>query len=318
MSVHIKRPFNNSLNKKFLRPTLFVIGVIFFIALIIHSWPKTQLVLQTLNWPIFFLSILIAIIDNILFSFLFQQLLTKYDLCIDYLRVGKMFFYGQIAKYIPGRFWNILYHATFLQRPQAITAILFANLDLTAISMLRSLFIAIALILFQQNTFLAFLAITAGIVMFCFFFRSRWISHIFHLLFRKKSSPEQNTHNSTNVNNRLVLLLGVLSWGTYLLANFFFMHAAFKFTAEEAIPYIAYFGIAWVVGVLSFIVPAGIGIREITFIFLAQTFNKNQLISVELLTAIAVVYRFWQILLEFGSLGVGFTLDRIKKISRET
>ena len=42
--------------------------------------------------------------------------------------------------------------------------------------------------------------------------------------------------------------------------------------------------------------PAGLGIREIVFIFLAQ--SSGQSASVEVLAAIAVVARFWLVLQE--------------------
>jgi len=290
-----------------------MIGLIFFILLISHSWQETKLIFRTLNWPLFLLSIIIATLDNVLFSVLFQQLLTKYGFYIDYLRTGQMFFFGQIAKYIPGRFWGVFYHATFFQRPGATKDLLFANLDLTSISMLRNTFIAVFLVLFQWNSVLAFFVAFLGTGLFWFFTRSYWITYFFYLLFGKASSKFDKTQCHSKLNNPLVILIGSLSWITFLLANFLIMRSAFNFTTAEAMPYIAYFEIAWVVGVLSFIVPAGIGVREITFIFLAQTFNQNQAVSVEVLSAIAIVYRFWQILLEFGSLGIGLILKKIEK-----
>lgn len=306
-------PKNNSLYKNILRPILFIVGLVFFIILIVRSWHETQTILQTLNWTLFILSILIAMIDNTLFSFLFQQLLKKYDFDIDYPRVGQMFFYGQIAKYIPGRFWSVFYHATFLQRPGSTKAMLYANLDLTAVVMVRNAVIAFFIILLQWNVLIALTVAILGTILFWFLTRSCWIVRIFQSSIFRKRSANTATPCQANINNRIVLLIGVFNWVTFLVANLLVMISAFGFNVAEAMPYIAYFGIAWVVGVLSFIFPAGIGVREITFIFLAQAFSQGQVVSVETLTAIAVVYRFWQILLEFGSLSIGFTLSKLQK-----
>ena len=61
---------NNIFYKNILRPILFVVGLVFFIILIFRSWDEMQTVLQTLNWPLFILSIWVAMLDTILFSLL--------------------------------------------------------------------------------------------------------------------------------------------------------------------------------------------------------------------------------------------------------
>ncbi|MFO7682216.1 MAG: lysylphosphatidylglycerol synthase transmembrane domain-containing protein [Chloroflexota bacterium] len=304
----------SSFYKTILRPVLFIIGLLFFIALVIRSWAEIQDILQTLNWPLFLLSVLIALVDNVLFSFLFQNLLTKYNFNIDYPRIGQMYFYGQMAKYIPGQFWAVLYHATFLQRRGATSAMLFANSDLMAIVILRNVAIALAIILFYRQAWLAVIIFLLGSLGFWYLSKSCWISRIFQFIaghfqsFKRHISPCE-----TSGKNRTIWVISVCTWVTYLAANFLFMKAAFNFPTEQAALYIAYFSLAWVVGVISLAVPAGIGIREITFIFLAQSMGHEQALGVETLAAIAIVYRFWHILLEFGGLGIGAFLSRFKQ-----
>ena len=308
---------NNIFYKNILRPILFVVGLVFFIILIFRSWDEMQTVLQTLNWPLFILSIWVAMLDTILFSLLFQQILKKYDFNVDYPKIGQMFFYGQIAKYIPGRLWSVFYHATFLQRAGATKVILFANLDLIAISILRSFVIAVTLILLQWNSLVALIIAILGTIIFWLLTRSCWIAHIFQAFFRRNQANKAALCQ-TKINDRIVYLISILNWVTFLVANFLVVQSAFGFSLTESAPYIAYFGIAWIVGVLSFVVPAGIGIREIVFIFLAQIFNQDQTVTLELLTAIAIVYRFWQILLELGSMGIGFTLSKFNRKKTST
>ncbi|MCP4140681.1 MAG: hypothetical protein GY755_10400 [Chloroflexi bacterium] len=300
---------DNKFYKNILRSILFFVGFVFFIILVYRSWNEIQSVLQTLNWPLFILSIWIALLDAILISLLFQQILKKYDFNIDYPRVGQMFFYGQIAKYIPGRLWSVFYHATFLQRPGATKVILFANLDLMAVSVLRSFIISVTLILCQWNILVALTITILGIITFWLLTRSCWISYIFQALFQRNETNKTALCQS-KIDNFIVHLIGILNWVTFLLAHFLVMHSAFGFSLLESTQYIAYFGISWVIGVLSFFFPAGIGVREITFIFLAQTFNQDQSVTLELLTAIAIIYRFWEILLGFGNVSIGFALSK--------
>jgi glycosyltransferase 2 family protein len=307
-------PNKSSFYKTLLRPILFVIGLLFFIALVIRSWAEIQDILQTLNWPLFLISALIALVDNVLFSFLFQNLLTKYNFHIDYPRIGQMYFYGQIAKYIPGQFWAVLYHATFLQRRGATSAMLFANFDLMAIVILRNIVIALAIILFYQQAWLAVIIFIIGSLGFWYLSNSCWIARIFQFVVGHFKSFSRNISPcETGGKNQSIWFVAVCTWVTYLAANFLVMKAAFNYPTEQAALYIAYLSLAWVVGVITIAVPAGIGVREIVFIFLAQLMGQGQAHSVEVLAAIAVVYRFWHILLEFGGLGIGAFLSRFKQ-----
>jgi glycosyltransferase 2 family protein len=303
----------SSIFQTVIRPALFLVGLVFFAILFVSSWHEIKQILQALNWFLFLLSALIALFDNVLFSFLFQNLLTKYGFHIDYPRIGKMYFFGQMAKYIPGRFWSILYHATFLKRQGATSAVLFANLDLTAVVILRNLAVAMALILFYYQAWLAGIMFVLGSFAFWHLGRSCWIANIFRFVTSQFKSFSRNISPCVTCRHtRNILFISTSSWVTYLAANFLVMKAAFNLPTEQAALYIAYFSMAWVIGVISFIVPAGIGIREITFVFLAQYIGQGQAAGVEFLAAIAIVYRFWHIILELSGLCLGFVLGYVE------
>ena len=296
--------------KSNLRPLLFLVGIAFFILLIAQSREETEIILATINWSFFLLSALIAVGDNILISLLFQTLLQKYGFLLDYPRIGEMYFFGQMAKYIPGRFWSILYHATFLDGPGATKATFLANLDLTAVMLWRNLAIAAALLASYFNAGVAFVFVILGIFVFALLCRCCWLTYIGGRVIRlfKKAELESFCHCSPKT--FLICTVSLFTWIAFLAANILLMQAALGYDAEVAIFYIAYFGLAWVVGVISFIVPAGIGVREVTFIFLAQTFGQDgNDTNVATLAAIAIVYRFWQVSHEVGGLVVGFVLN---------
>ncbi len=58
----------------------------------------------------------------------------------------RLFFYGQIAKYVPGKIWGILYQATSVNQKGASSSIAAANLDLMVISILSYLFLGMSLL----------------------------------------------------------------------------------------------------------------------------------------------------------------------------
>ena len=311
IQVPYRRRIPSSPLKRFIRPFLFLVGLGFFLVMAYRSWNEILSVLLTLDTTLFSFSILLGIVYNVLFSLLFHILLKKYGINISYSKAGHMFFYGQIAKYIPGRFWSIFYHSSFLKRRGTTSAMLFTNLDLTAISILQSVVVALCLIMFFKSVWLASLAFAFGITVFWFLNKFCLISRLVKpVLGRLKVPPESIVTCAPCPKSRQVLIIGVFAWVTYLASGFLLLESAFDLPIEQTAIYIAYSAIAWALGVISFVVPAGIGIREAAFVFLAQHSAPGAAVQMNTLISIAVVYRLWHILLEIGGLGIGFILSR--------
>lgn len=302
--------------KRYLRPVLFSFGFIFFVFFVFKSWQETYMIFRQINWTLFGFSVIIAIGDNIVFSLLFQQILLKYGFSLNYTQISQMYFLGQIAKYIPGSFWGVVYHSTFSSMPGTIKAMFAANVDLMVSGLLRNIFIAIALIFFFQKQWLALIPFIFGSIAFCYAVKSCLIAWIINLIFKYISlSLNKLISSASKISNAIIILISICTWVTFLTSNFLLMNAAFGFELKEASLYIGYFTVAWVIGVITFIVPAGIGIRELTFILLAQYFGQESL-SIEFLTAIAVVYRFWIVCHEICGLGIGLVLKHFYKANQ--
>ena len=113
--------------KNLLRPLLFIIGLLFLAVLVIHSWDKLLQLLPTIHWPFFILSVLIGFLGNLFTSFFFKELLHKYGIEVTNQLAHKIFFYAQIAKYIPGKVWVLFYQAMLVNKIGATRMMLFAN-----------------------------------------------------------------------------------------------------------------------------------------------------------------------------------------------
>jgi len=293
-------------------------GLLFFALLIQRSWSEVVGVFENLHIGYFALSIIAALLYNTTFCLLFQVMLRKYGFSLSFSRTAHMFFWGQIAKYIPGRFWSILYQASFLKRRGATSAMLFANLDLTAVSVLHCTAVAGFLLLYLKQSWIAIGVFAMGLLVFWQLSKNCWIARIAKpVLARLRVPSERVVGCSASSDGKEILLIGVAAWMVYLAANFLLMKAAFDFAPSKSAIYIAYFSIAWVVGVLSFVVPAGIGIREAVFIFLIQSVGQGVLLGPEMLVSIAVVYRAWHIFLDLGGYALGFVMYRRLRLRSE-
>lgn len=291
--------------RTFLRPLFLLGGLAFFVGVIMSNWQQAQPLFSRIRWPFFALSILLAVLDNLVFSVVFHWLLQKYRLMARYGRVAEMFFLGQLAKYIPGRFWSFVYQATYFEQPRASVPIFFANLELTAVSIWRGLIIGGLLLGFIASPWSAVPLLLLGAAGFFLLMRGNWLPRLLVLLRRKQSAFETDTPARQISAAQIALAYG----GTvllYLLANYGLLVYGFQFPWSDATLFIAFFSVAWVVGVLAFVMPAGIGVREAVFVFLAAQMGSDY--SLETLTTIAIIYRFWQLFHEVGAvlLGLGF------------
>lgn len=288
----------------------------FLSILVFKSKDVLLTVIDGVNWPLFLLSALIAVTDNVLICVLFRDILAKYNIQVDFSSVGQMYFFGQMAKYIPGRFWNILYHISFINKPGAATAMIFANIDITLVMILRNTAISLALICFFNSLSISIFLFIFGSATFVFFCQSYWIADICKRFSKRgRSLATDEITNRKRPETLKLLLINTGSWIVFLIANFAVLNATLDMPVQQSATYISYFSLAWVAGVIIFIVPAGVGIREMTFILLAQLTGQGQTIGVDNLMAIAVIYRFWQIMHEILGLGVGLTLNRLSRNS---
>ena len=282
--------------------------------LIYKSWDALIPIIDNVHWPFFFLSALIAVIDNLLVSILFKDILSKHGIHVSFSKIGQMYFFGQMAKYIPGRFWSILYHISFVNKPGSSIAMIFANLDITLLMLLRNTAISLTLISLFNNIALTIFIFILGFSTFIYFSQSYWITDFLKCFSGKFEILSENHKNVKKaIPYSKLLLINAGTWIAFLTANFVFLYAALYLPIVESTLYISYFGLAWVAGVIIFIVPAGMGIREATFIFLAHLTSQEHVAGLDSLMAIAVIYRFWQIVHEIFGFGLGYILKMFSK-----
>ncbi|MCK5877902.1 MAG: flippase-like domain-containing protein [Candidatus Marithrix sp.] len=299
---------------KSIRNFLFGIGLLFLVILVAHSWDKLLQLLPNIHWFLFILSVLIGFLGNLFASLFFKELLHKYDVEVTNQLAHKIFFYAQMAKYIPGKIWVLFYQAMLVNKTGATRAMLFANIDLTAISILISAAVSISLmsfnysIIFSGFCFITGLFISILIAKSCYLFAS--INYIFSYI---KHLKNQFGTCDTKIKIFKIVIYYTFFWSTYLISAFLMMFAVFNFSMVQSANYIAYLGIAWIVGVLSFFIPGGMGVRELVFVILANSVSNE--VSLEMLSSIAVISRFWIILQELTGISLILIWDFYKTMS---
>lgn len=293
---------------KRLRPLMLALGLAFMIVLLMHSWDELKLRFSTLIMPLFILSVVVATAGNFSTSMFFQFLLNKYGARINGQLSHQIFFYGQIAKYIPGKIWGIIYQSMMLQSQGTTSGVVFANLDLVVMQITMCAFIALTLLVVTTSLVPGIAFLVAGLVVCvlltrsCIFFKLISVIPVYSKL-RCTCKP----------NDALVGVVGYyfIFGATYFGGHFLMLMSVFDFTANESLTYVAFLGLSWIIGVVTLISPAGLGIRELVFLSLAQTVSSD--VSLDTIAAIAVVARFWLIMQEL----LGVSLIALYKVYRK-
>jgi hypothetical protein len=298
-----------------IRSFLFILGFLFIGLLLVHSWDKLQILFLNIHVAAFSLSIIIGIFGNFITSALFQQLLAKYDITTSYATACQLFFFAQVTKYIPGKIWVIWYQTNVLKTVGATQALIFTNLDLMGVLLLHTTVLTLSLLILNYNPLLSLLFFSLGLIGCSVAARFCYIFQIIELLLSRCVQIRQkvgrcHAHFTFSQFTWFYILFSM----TYVSSQLIMLNAVFGFSLAESSNYIAYLGLAWVAGVLSIIVPGGMGVKEFFFIFFAHLSNQN--ISLDTLTAIAVIARFWLILQEILGVAIIF-LWRLIKISKK-
>ena len=272
-------------------------GFLFLLFLAKQGWPEIEAHLSGIHLLGFIASVLFSFACNLVLAFYFQRLLGKHGISISLLVAIKMHMVGQIAKYIPGKVWAIAYQASFTESVKGAAGVFLANVEMMLCTMYMTLIVGLALVLSVFSYIYAALALFSGGVVFVLLFKTNLIGDVFAFFSRKYKQLAlfECAHQShlKSLDGALIFILFVVS---FVLSNGLMLTSVFHFSMDVTAIYIAMLAAAWLAGVFVFVVPAGMGAREIIFVLISSYMDPEQ--SIATLTAISVFSRFWLILQE--------------------
>lgn len=209
---------------------------------------------------------------------------------------------GQILRYLPGRIWGIAYQISSTREQIPAVRLARANIDFMVFSLLGSTVIAILLLGYQRQwSWWSLTSIGLGgllLSMALFLGGANWFLQSVAAFLPKKFKNKFLLLAEGQISLPR-LLLGVflfsISWAIYLLGWTFLGKTFHSFSQVDFISLCAYYTLASVVGLISAITPAGLGVREATFVLLASGSFEN-----EALAFFALFGRLWLLLIEIG------------------
>ncbi len=216
----------------------------------------------------------------------------------------KMHYYGQLLRYLPGRIWGVVYQVSAAQRAIPAHQVVRANLDWMVFSILANTLVAMLLIAISQGwpwwILLTLLVVCLSILGLLFLGGTNWmlrrsanvlpnkLNNLLHALAEAKLTPRRMM---------LIVTVFILSWMLYLFGWILLSKVFPVFAHVDFIVLCAYYSLASVVGIVSAITPAGLGIREAAFMMMAVAS-----MGAETVAFFALFGRVWLMVLEVGLL----------------
>lgn len=287
-------------HKGIARRLLFLAGIIFLLLMAYQSWGEIAGFIGQLKLFEFTLSVIIAVVGNVTLALLFNRLLGKHGVDISDALAVKMYMVGQVAKYIPGKVWAVTYQISHVTGISGAKAIVLVNFEIMFGIMFMISAVSVVLLSLLYSKILASIVVALGMAGFVFIYKSNYVIRLAHALSRKVRAIKMNESALERPSTTLSgVVFYVVFCMVYVSSYALMLDSVFGFSFDESILYIIFLSVAWLGGVFAFVVPAGMGVREVIFIGLSGYIGPE--VDVDVLVSIAVLTRFWLIVQEmFG------------------
>ncbi|NIB40031.1 hypothetical protein HBA55_10560 [Pseudomaricurvus alkylphenolicus] len=277
--------------------SLFLIGLGFLVLLSRDSWTTLTTSLHRADVSIFVGSVLVGVLGNFTLAIYFNRLLRKYGVEIGDRLAIKMYVVGQIAKYIPGKIWGVVYQSSHLPDTKGVKGIVVANIELMLVSLGMTLVIAASLFSSGVNLPLSVFIVVIGLMAFLYLYSLDLVSISARFLPRRwQQLLTSDSHQTFETSLKEGSVFFSLFFLSYTMSNILMLKAIFGLDIGEASVYTALLALSWVAAALTLVVPAGMGVRELIFIGGAGWVLPE--IPADVLISVAVLVRGWQVLQE--------------------
>lgn len=243
-------------------------------------------------------AVAIGVIGNIVVGVTFSDMVAKSAASISFRRRISAYYYSQIAKYIPGQVAALLVQRSILAGPGASTATIMSNLELMLISCWLCSSAAIVLLIQAVTMVGAAIVGILALAVGAWLIRMDWQPLIRRLI---RLIPRYRTLGQLPAETRKIsriratfLSAGILALPT--LSSYVLLAKGMNIDHQLALPLAASLMLAWVAGVLAFVFPAGIGIRELVFFGLSNLLVLTP--GAHLMAEVAIASRLVHVLVD--------------------
>jgi uncharacterized membrane protein YbhN (UPF0104 family) len=234
-------------------------------------------------------------------------------------QVLKLHYSAQLLRYLPGRIWGILYQVSAASGHVPAFRITRANLDWMIFSLMGSSLVSLLLIGYQYSWPLYYLVAVLLVGMLSISgMLLGGVNHLlrmYRLIFPRRLQKFYKFFSAlaeariSPLQLMKVSFWFLLSWALYFSGWVLLEHVYPQFSGVDFVALCAFYSLAAIIGVLSAITPAGLGVREAVFLLLTMGSQPPEIVAF-----FALFARLWLLIIDLGLLFapvVFFIYDRV-------
>ncbi len=292
-------------------PYLVLALIAFFLGRTIYSnWEGVKTYRWSCDYPLLALSLGVMLVFLSLYAWQWRFALQKLGAAIGFFRVLRIYFVANLSRYIPGTVWQFMGWFYLLEQEgvgpvQTLTGMTI-NQVLQNMTGLALAFVVLASLRTAElsERLLPFLVlIPLGLIAVQPPVLERLLNWGLRL-FRR--GPVAITLSPWDLTRFIALHL--LIWLGYGLAFYLFIRALYPVPLAQLPALAGIFAGAWVLGFLSFLAPAGLGVREGILVYLLSFYLPPPVTIV-----VAMLSRLWVTGAELMGMALAFGLDGLSR-----
>ncbi|MDT8397197.1 MAG: hypothetical protein RQ899_01105 [Pseudomonadales bacterium] len=278
------------INRQVISYALYLVGLLFVIYILRQAWPELSAQLAQARFGFLAASTVAIGVHTLLGCLLLNRLFHAAGIAIGYGSTCRIFYLSQLAKYLPGVIWGFALQASLLQSENIMSKVVLANIRQMLLTLSSFFFYALAIIFWKISLPLALLLLVFSYPAIHLVRNFSFPRSITRQLARLAPSLSVLSDRDRDIeaSTLSILVLCLMLFASYLLGISLMLLALYDISVYAALELAVYQALAWVAGVLAFLVPAGMGVREAVFLLLG---NLNGAFSPEQIQAMAIFTR---------------------------
>lgn len=262
------------------------------LALLGVVWQQRELVVQTVaatDKAAFVVAVLLALLANVLIALPFRLFLRQHGTEVSCLLASKLQLVSQVGKYIPGKVLSLMMQAQVIGLG-SLPVLAFVAVETILFQMLTLATAGFALVLLFERPVAAIATLVLGIAATGMASRLALISRAGRAVGAALGRlPDGNRESVHPVGALAFAACSIAQAVVYFSFCVMLLSAVTELDHRDLVVCSASIMLSWVIGSVVFLVPAGIGVRELGFVALAEAFGTS--LPTHTLVSIAVLMR---------------------------
>lgn len=291
---------------------LVIIGIFYLLGKNLHrNFGEISQYQWNIKYELLILSFFCVIINLAISSFVWKKILSFFRASLPFDQSFKIMSISGLGKYIPGKIWQYLSQIYLGQKAGLTKNVTFFSMVLLFVgyNLVGILLFLFSLLFWERfSSFLIFslliLYVSISLLVFYPPFLNKILKTLLHLFKREVLTIRAGFGQIGKI-----LFILIVDWVIFGIALYFLINSFYSIDFEQTVILCGIFAISVISGILSFFVPAGLGVREGV-----QSYLLSLFIPISMAILISLVLRVWMTLGELVCFLIALKIKKPKLI----